>query len=476
MAYRSILTLRDVQTYLSGAPIAAFDFETAPDEPYRNEEKAALDAHKSHIVGISFSVAEGDAVYLPLAHRIGENVSDQSAIWEWLSGFFADPAVIKVAHNLAFESAFLYARGIVLQEPCYDTIAAAQLIYKNEKEFRTLGDCGLKTLVPDFFGEQLPSYADIVGGLHFDELDPQAEPTVRYACADADYIPRNKGKIIEMRKYDSLPKALTPLTEGVTPNGNNISVSTITAEVEQYGDWTRLSDMLELTAIDNNVLQCTKRHGSQAGRTLDTITRDILNGGTQVIYAPKKTGDTETAVLTRGELDATATLTPDLFFQASANLSAMNAPTIDGSYVAIIHPYAAYDLMRTDEWIDVAKYAKPDQYFRGEIGKIGNVRFVSTSEAKIWADATCPKTGEAGSEKTQAVFSTLVLGQGAYGTTDIEGGGLEVIVKQLGAGDDPLNQRSSVGWKATKTAERLLEEYMLRVESLSKYSDRAAAN
>lgn len=136
-------------------------------------------------------MAEGDAVYLPLEHRVGENTADQDVIWSWLKPeLFMNPAVTKVVHNLAFESAFLYARGIVVQELCYDTIAAAQMVYKNEKEFRSLGDCGLKTLVPEYFSEQLPSYTETVGGLYFDELDPQAEHTVRYACADSDYALR----------------------------------------------------------------------------------------------------------------------------------------------------------------------------------------------------------------------------------------------------------------------------------------------
>jgi DNA polymerase-1 len=188
--YRNILSLLELQEYLSGAPVVAFDFETAPDEKYRREEKAALDAHKSHIVGISFSVAEGDAVYLPIAHRIGSNAENLTDIWNWLSGFFADTAATKVAHNLAFESAFLYARGIVVQEPCYDTIAAAQLIYKNEKDFRSLGECGLKTLVPEYFHEELPTFSEVTGGRHFDELNPQDEATIRYACADSDYALR----------------------------------------------------------------------------------------------------------------------------------------------------------------------------------------------------------------------------------------------------------------------------------------------
>ena len=188
--YTPIHTLHDLQTYLTGALAVAFDFETAPNDAYRSKEKAALDAHKSHIVGISFSIAEGSGVYLPLAHRIGKNAADQPQIWEWLATFFADPTIVKIAHNLAFESQFLYAHGIVVQEPCYDTIAAAQLIYKSEKEFRSLGDCGLKALVPELFHEPLLLYAETVGGLHFDELDSGAENTVRYACADADYALR----------------------------------------------------------------------------------------------------------------------------------------------------------------------------------------------------------------------------------------------------------------------------------------------
>ena len=190
MLYKSIYTLEELKNYLAAASVVAFDFETAPDEKYRNEDKAALDAHKSHIVGISFSVAEGNGVYLPITHRRGQNADGLTEIWAWLASFFTSTSITKIAHNLAFESQFLYARGIVIQEPCYDTIAAAQLVYKNEKEFRTLGDCGLKTLVPEYFHEPLPSYADTVGGLHFDELDPQSEKTVHYACADADYALR----------------------------------------------------------------------------------------------------------------------------------------------------------------------------------------------------------------------------------------------------------------------------------------------
>ena len=276
-------------------------------------------------------------------------------------------------------------------------------------------------------------------------LIDQAEPRlVHDQFADYYPVPQNGGKTIEFRKYDSLPKASTPLTEGVTPNGQALNVTSITSDLHQYGGWTPLTDVLQMTAIDNNVVQATRVLASQAGRTMDSITRDVLAGGTNVIYAPK------------------------LFFQAAAQLGAMNADPIGDSYVAIIHPYAAYDLKTCKEFMEVHKYADPDTMFRGEIGKLGNIRFIETSEAKIWKDSTCPDG--------LAVFGTLVLGAHAYGVTELEGGGLEHIVKQLGYGDDPLNQRASVGWKGMRAAERLVEQYMVRIESVSSYSATAAAN
>jgi len=62
----------------------AFDFETAPDEAYRSEDRAALDAHKSHITGISFSMEEGVAFYAPLAHKVGINAEKQDELWTFL--------------------------------------------------------------------------------------------------------------------------------------------------------------------------------------------------------------------------------------------------------------------------------------------------------------------------------------------------------------------------------------------------------
>ena len=285
-------------------------------------------------------------------------------------------------------------------------------------------------------------------------------------------IPANGGKTIEFRKFAPLAKATTPLTEGVTPDGKSLAVSTITATVNQYGDYITQSDVLELTSLDNTILEATKLLGRQAGLTLDTVVRNVLNSGTNVTYCPKVSGGTETAVASRGALDSTSQLTVKVIQQVVAKLRGQNAPTINGKYVAIIHPYVAYDLMRDPEWIDAHKYANPTNLYEGEIGEIAGVRFVQTTEAKIWKGAgndTDNDKSNDGCPNGLAVFSTLFLGDGAYGVTEITGGGLQTIVKQKGSAGtaDPLDQRSSVGWKAIKTAEILIENYLVRVESCS---------
>ena len=272
-------------------------------------------------------------------------------------------------------------------------------------------------------------------------------------------IPKNGGKTIEFRKYSPLPKLTTPLQEGVTPDGQSLNMSTIEATVAQYGGYITLSDILLLTAIDNNLVQATKLLGAQAGSTLDTITREVLSGGTNVIFS----GDKEARV----DLDETSLLTVDDVKKAVRLLKSQNAEKINGDWVGIIHPDIAYDLTNDPAWKDVKTYSDPKGIYEGEIGKIFGVRFVETTEAKVWA-----KGGVGNEDGLRAVYSTLILGDNAYGVTDVEGGGLQHIVKQLGSAGtgDPLNQRATAGWKATKTAERLVENYMVRIESASTFN------
>ncbi len=361
-------------------------------------------------------------------------------------------------------------------------------------------------------------------------------------------IPKNGGKKIEFRKKSPFAKALTPLTEGVTPSGKKLAWTKLEATVNQYGDYVELSDRLITEAIDNNILYATENCGDQAGRTRDTIVREILNGGTNVQYAG---GQVAARYLLVGG-NATAAnnhyMTTYAVELAVRNLKAGGAKTIKGDYACIAHIDTLFDVMHDEKWIDVKKYSDPQGLYEGEIGKWGKVRFVETTEAKVFhaedlvatggdndartltvasyatkvitidealaaADATAlvgreiivdgyhytiaaAAAGAAGAatitiEETPShnpadgdvvypgeagaagrdIYSSLFIGADAYGITDIDGEGLQTFIKQLGSGgtSDPLNQRATVGWKASLAAERLVEAYMLRVETASTF-------
>lgn len=269
-------------------------------------------------------------------------------------------------------------------------------------------------------------------------------------------IPSGNGKSIEFRQFTPLAKITEALVEGVTPDGQALDTSTITATVKQYGGYVVITDILDLTAIDNIKTEATQLIGSQAGRSLDTVVREVLNGGTNVQYHEGERAN-------RAAITAADLLTVKAVRAAVRTLKRQNAETIDGSYVGIIHPDVAFDLMSDDAWVEWHKYTDNESMFTNEIGKIANVRFVETTEAKIFSKAG---TG------SMDIYSTLIIAKNAYGTTNIEGGGLELIVKQKGSAGtaDPLDQRSTVGWKATKTAERLVEDYMVRIETACSYA------
>ena len=184
--YKCITDIEELKKYLKNAPLVAFDFEMAPNDVYRAEEKAALDPAKAHIVGCSFSVAPGSGVYVPIKHLIGKNI-DETVFMNYLKRFLTDESITKVAHNIAFESMFSYANGIVIQEPVYDTICAAQMTLCGNYKYRGLKECGLKYLVKDLLKKHIPTFSEVTEGKPFDERDAQDAETVRYGCRDSDY-------------------------------------------------------------------------------------------------------------------------------------------------------------------------------------------------------------------------------------------------------------------------------------------------
>lgn len=269
-----------------------------------------------------------------------------------------------------------------------------------------------------------------------------------------------KGNKVEWRKFNTFAKALTPLTEGVIPTGQTFGMTNIEGTITQHGDFTAVSDRLELESYDDVIFGATEEMGAAEGETYDTLTRNILVAGNSVLYAPN--GDTE--VKSRAEVTKDCKLTPDVVSRAATWLKKNKAPKIDGYYVAIIHPSVAYDLRNSDEWKEYHKYSNVEPIYKGEIGDLHGVRFIESNEAKIWKDGA------------SAVYATLFLGKDAFGILDPQGEGMEMIVKTKGQIGGPLEQFSTIGYKFCHGAKILYQERMLRVESGSFYSDIDEAN
>lgn len=269
-----------------------------------------------------------------------------------------------------------------------------------------------------------------------------------------------KGNKIEWRKFNTFAKALTPLQEGVVPSGQTFGMTAIEAETTQHGDFVAVTDRLELESFDNVIFGASEEMGGAEGETYDTLTRNILVAGNSVQYCPN--GETE--VTKRSDITKACVLTPDMVHKAQVWLKKNKAPTIDGSYVAIIHPSVAYDLRKSEEWKEFHKYADVTPIFNGEIGKLHNVRFIESNNAKIWKDSGT------------AVYATLFMGAKAFGILEPQGEGMEMIVKTKEQIGGPLNQWSTIGYKFCHGAKILYQERLLRVESGSSFGDVDDAN
>lgn len=284
-------------------------------------------------------------------------------------------------------------------------------------------------------------------------------------------IPKGAGTdTIKFRRYGNLSAATTPLTEGVTPSGSQLSVTDITAVVKKYGDYVTVSDVLTYESEDAVLMEAAEILGDQAADTLDQLCRDILAAGTGVVYSGS--GNTATAdvaagdVITLANLDSViATLKANNAKKVTRQINAStgyNTSPIKAAFIGIFHPVIAIKVrtlaVAASMWTPVEKYASQVGVMEGEIGTYDEIRIVETNNAKI-------KTG-AGTGNID-VYCSLIFGANAYGISRISGEALRNIVKPLGSGgtDDPLEQRATSGWKGTFVAKILNENFIQRVES-----------
>lgn len=295
-------------------------------------------------------------------------------------------------------------------------------------------------------------------------------------------LPKNGGTTIEWRKFNTFDRA-SELKEGVIPTGQQFGSSSITASISQYGTYTSITDKLEMRAYDNVILAATEEMGASAAATQETLIRDALLVGTNVMYCDNVDVNgtvlsTPTTPATMGagggssNSDGWALLTPTMVNKAVTKMKKDRVPRINGKYYAVIHPSVAYDLRQSKEWIEVHKYAATSEIFNGEIGELHGCRFIEDTFAPILGGSYIYSGSTTYKNKSNGVtYATYFFGKDGFGIVDPEGGGLEMIIHDKDEIGGPLNQFSTIGYKfETNGATILYPERVLRVMSVSSYS------
>jgi N4-gp56 family major capsid protein len=309
------------------------------------------------------------------------------------------------------------------------------------------------------------------------ELLENARVEMFYAqFAKRQVLPKNHGTTVEWRKWNTFEKA-GKLQEGVIPTGQKFGMSSITGTIDQYGTFAAISDSLELRAYDDTVLGAVEEMGASAAATQEALVRDALLVNTNVLYCDNITladGSVASTPAAPNAMEASATvmsvLTPDMVAKAVTQLKKDRVPTINGKYAAVIHPSVAYELRKSNAWVEAHKYASPEEIFNGEIGELHGCRFVESSFAPVLRGEYVNKAGG-------ATYATYFFGKDGFGIIDPEGGAMETIIKDRSEIGGPLNQFSTVGYKfETNGATILYNERVLRVMSCSSYSAIDEAN
>lgn len=263
-------------------------------------------------------------------------------------------------------------------------------------------------------------------------------------------MPMNSGITMNMRKMIPVAAKTTALEEGNPGDGKMLAEVAVTTTIQQFGDYARCSDWLDMVHLDENITRRVQRFGDAGARSVDALVRDELATCTNVIYAGGKTA--------RAQLTAADKLTSKELRKAVRTLKKNLAEKFNGYYVAIVGPDTVYDLQEDDAWVKVSEYQDKENIYTGEVGRLFGIRFVESTEAKIFEGA-----GASGAD----VASVIVLGRYAYGLTSLKGTKPRVIVKPAGSAGtaDPIDQISTVGWKLDGFAAKLLQpEFAVRIE------------
>ena len=271
-----------------------------------------------------------------------------------------------------------------------------------------------------------------------------------------------------------IPLAITPLVEGVTPQGTILSNQDYTVQLQQYGDFVTITDVIEDTHTDPVLSQATEILGEQAAVTLETLRFNILVAGTNVWYANNVVG--RGSIVTAIALADQRRVTTGLNRQNAKKITSVvasnpdfNTTSVEAAYMAIVHPDLDSDIRNMTGFVPVAKYGPHTSPFEGEIGSVEQCRYLSTTVFVPFPDAGGSYNSGQFRSTSGAdcdVYPVLYFGRDAYGLVPLKGKSsmTPMVVNPKPAPGDPLAQRGTVGWKLWTGTVILQDAFMARFE------------
>jgi len=259
------------------------------------------------------------------------------------------------------------------------------------------------------------------------------------------YVPARfvKGtNTLRYARYADLAPSTTTLTEGTAPTDDALTISSEYFTAAQYGATVAISDLANLDSPHDLISIAAERVAYKAVRSMDNLVRDNIHATASTAAIFGATGATTLTQNTANSAVATTGLLSGLFVkQMVARLKGSNVPTFaDGTYRCIIHPAQEFDLVSdtsVNGWIESRKYVDNTQLLTGEIGMFAGVRFIVSSDAKVYATAGASSGN---------VYNALFLGPDSYAIGDSQT--LQsYFVAPGGDHSDPLAQKALVGYK-----------------------------
>jgi N4-gp56 family major capsid protein len=284
--------------------------------------------------------------------------------------------------------------------------------------------------------------------------------------AAADVQPTNQampGTGVTFTIFNDLATATSTLSETTDVTAAALGDSQVTVTLNEYGNAVITTAKLRGTAFLDVDSAAANIVGYNAGSSIDEVAREVLAGGSNVIYG----GGGATNPSSRTTVAAEDIIEANDIRKVTAQLRGANVPTFNGLYMAYIHPDVAYDLRKETgaaAWRDPHVYSDPSAIYNAEIGAFEGVRFIETPRAKVFADAS---DGVGGSGLVD-VYCTHVMGRQALAKaySSIDGNGAVPKVVR-GPVVDTLNRLQPIGWYWLGGYGRFREASLRRIESSS---------